>query len=235
MKLAGQLPLPMPKPNQGRGGARPGAGRPCKKGTVPHGRRPFHESKQPVHVTVRAIRRVGSLRRHRVAKVIGERLREVATADRFAERRRRFRVVHFSIQPDHLHLIVEAGSAKSLSRGLQGLLLHVARLVNRRLQRRGKLFAQRFHARALASPLEVRRAVVYVLTNAAKHPEPFADLGTLVEDGIDPCSSAPWFDGWRRPPPAKAKPPPVVAPITWLLDKGWKRHGLLRRNERPAE
>jgi REP element-mobilizing transposase RayT len=232
-----QLDLSLPRPRPTWGGKRKGAGRPRLPGaktTVPHARRPFHDHARPVHVTVRVGGRVGSLRRHHVAAAVGQRLRVAATAGHLAGRRRTFRVVHFSIQPTHMHLIVEAGSARSLARGLQGLLAHVARRVNRKLHRRGKLFAERYHARELATPLEVRRAIAYVLANAAKHPEPFADLGTNVVDGIDPCSSARWFGGWQRPPPAEPAEPPVVEPLTWLLRAGWKRHGLLRRGEVPA-
>ena len=91
-----------------------------------------------MHVTVRAARGL-SLRRLRIAEVILRRLREVATAARFAARRRTFRVAQFSVQDDHLHLIVEASSARALSRGLQGLLGQLARRVNRRLGRRGAI------------------------------------------------------------------------------------------------
>jgi REP element-mobilizing transposase RayT len=233
---AEQLALPLPPARATWGGTRAGAGRPKVHGrtTVPHVRRPFHDGDHAVHVTVRARPRVGSLRRHRVAGAIGERLRLLAQADRFAARRRTFRVVHFSIQPDHLHLVVEASSARALARGLQGLLAHTARAVNRRLRRHGTLFSERYHARDLATPLEVRRAIAYVLTHSAKHPEPIPDLGTAPVDGIDPCSSARWFTGWQRPPPPDPAPPPASRPLTWLLRSGWKRHGLLRRSERPA-
>jgi len=232
-----QLDLAVPAPPPTWGGKRKNAGRkkaPRSEYSVPHVRRAFHAASHPVHVTVRVRRKIGSLRRHHVAAAVGQRLRVAATAAHLAGRRRTFRVVHFSIQPTHVHLIVEAGSAQSLARGLQGLLAHVARRVNTKLERHGKLWAERYHARELATPLEVRRAIAYVLTNAAKHPEPFADLGTNVIDGLDPCSSARWFGGWRRPPPPESLPPPVARPLTWLLGTGWKRHGLLRRDEQPA-
>ena len=165
-----------------------------------HRCRPFHEANQPVHVTQKVTRRIGNLRRWSVARVIGEAIRKASTAGgAAAERRRTFRVVHFSIQPDHLHLIVEATSKRALGRGLGGLASRMARQVNRQLRRCGALFKERYHGRALATPLEVRRAVAYVLTNAAKHADPIPDRATQVVDGIDPCSSARWFEGWRRP------------------------------------
>ena len=107
------------------------------------------------------------------------------------------------MQADHLHLLVEATDSRALSRGIQGFAIRAAKAVNRTLRRRGTVWADRFHARALRTPREVRHALVYVLTNLRKH-MPGAR-------GIDPRSSAPWFVGWKtgmirsRPPPAQRR------------------------------
>jgi REP element-mobilizing transposase RayT len=231
---AGQLPLGLLQPKSKRGGKREGAGRKStgKARGLPHRRRAFHEASHPVHVTMRAVPRLRSFRKEAIVREIFLILRRAAAR---GPRTGTFRVVHFSVQPNHLHLVVEAGSKRSLGRGLQGLASGIARRLNRVVfRRRGRLFADRYHGRALATPLEVRRVLVYVLKNAEKHPEPFADRGTIVQAGIDPASSARWFTGWTRPPPATEKPPPTVAAETWLLKVGWKRHGSLGRGELPA-
>ena len=216
------------------GGKRDGAGRKRPAGGAPgHVVRPFHEKNLPLHVTLRVVKDVGSLRRSQVAAVIVARLRTVAQAERFAARRKRFRVIEFSIQTDHLHLLVEARDRVELARGLQGLVGPLARVVNPVLERKGKLFAVRYHARALRTPREVRNAVVYVLANAKKHPEWDAEPITQVERGIDPCSSAPWSRAWAQRPPPPRRLAPVCAPKTWLLADGWRRHGLVGRREAP--
>ena len=127
-----------------------------------------------------------------------------------------FRVVHFSVQTDHVHLIVEADSRLGLIRGMQGLAVRCAKAINRELGRRGSVWASRYHARDLKSPREVRKALVYVLLNFRKH--------LHAAPGIDPRSSGRWFDGWagatRRPPPT-----PLAEPQTWLLRFGWRLGG----------
>jgi REP element-mobilizing transposase RayT len=231
---AGQLSLSLARPKSRRGGKRKGAGRKPTGKTpgLPHRRRAFHEPSHPVHITMRAVPRLRSFRKEAIVREIFLILRRAAAR---GPRTGTFRVVHFSVQPNHLHLVVEAGSKRSLGRGLQGLASGLARRLNRVVfRRRGRLFADRYHGRALASPLEVRRVLLYVLKNAEKHPEPFADRETIVQAGIDPASSARWFTGWTRPPPPTEKPPPTVAPETWLLKTGWKRHGTLGRGELPA-
>jgi REP element-mobilizing transposase RayT len=201
-----------------------------------HDVRPWHDRHHPVHVTLRVRRGVASLRGFAQAAAIGRGLRRAAQSNqaRPAARRTSFRVVHFSIQPDHIHLIVEASSKTALARGMQGLASGLARRVNRTLHRRGPLFADRYHAHTLRSPLEVRNAIVYVLQNHKKHPEPIPDPGTAPSRGLDPCSSARWFEGWSQAPGPQPELPPVAPGHTWLLRAGWRRGGAIHRSERPA-
>jgi putative transposase len=133
--------------------------------------------------------------------------------------------VLYDVQSNHLHLLCEANDERALSRGVQGLAIRIARRLNAKLGRRGKLFATRYHERILETPTEVRRALVYVLGNARRH----ASGRITARNWIDPLSSAPWFAGWRtRPTEPWFRPDgetPVVAATTWLLDKGWRLAG----------
>ncbi|HVU50966.1 MAG TPA: transposase [Polyangia bacterium] len=129
-----------------------------------------------------------------------------------ASRKAAFRVVHFSVQSDHVHLLAEGDDRKALIRGVQGLAVRCAKAVNRAARRRGKVWSSRYDARALRSPREVRRGLVYVLLNFRKH--------LRAAPGVDPRSSGPWFDGWRRPVPPPREASPVAPPRTWLAAIG---------------
>jgi len=142
-----------------------------------------------------------------------------------------FRLVHYTLQDTHAHLIVEARDADALGRGIMAVGARIARAVNRTFRRRGHVLTERFHARILRTPREVRNALAYVLLNARRHAQRvWAGLR------IDPASSGRWFDGWRRTQavPARARVVPVVAPRTWLLAVGWRRHGLIDPEEIPG-
>jgi hypothetical protein len=131
------------------------------------------------------------------------------------------------VQDDHVHLIAEAEHARALSGSVRGLAIRLARAVNRVLGRRGRVWGDRYHARALTTPRAVRHALVYVLMNFRKH----RDAGTE----LDPCSSAPWFAGWRAPAAAAdVGPRPIAVARTWLARVGWRRHGLIDASERPS-
>jgi REP element-mobilizing transposase RayT len=169
-------------------------------------------------VTLRARTEVGSLRAARLYPAL-----EAAIA---ASSRSDFRLVHFSVQGDHVHLVAEAHDKRALSAGMRGLMIRVARALNRASGRSGPVWADRYHCRELRTPREVRNALAYVLLNARKHGREVAP--------VDPCSSARWFDGWRDHSAIvdlAVAPPAVVAPRTWLLGAGWRRHGLLRFDE----
>jgi hypothetical protein len=108
-----QLPLRF----RTRGGRRPGAGRKKKPGAgVSHARRPALASRFPVHVTYRLVRRLPSARRPAVFRAIRR---------AFNEGRQAFggRLCHFSVQKDHLHLLVEAANREALSRALHALAI----------------------------------------------------------------------------------------------------------------
>ena len=219
--MPGLAQLPLPIPNTW-GGARDGAGRPVIEGRrrpTPHRARPEHKRAHPVHLTMRARAGLVSLRSPRAFTAI-----RVALAAASTER---FRIVHFSVQSDHIHAIVEAHDKPSLARGLRGLAIRVARAVNRAVGRTGSVWGDRYHTRPLVTPRETRNCIRYVLFNFRKHRP--ADPRR-----IDPCSSAPWFDGFREPAP-RALAPPTRPPATWLLRTGWwRKHGLLGLDEYPA-
>jgi hypothetical protein len=142
-----------------------------------------------------------------------------------------FRLVEYSIQGDHVHAIVEASDRGALGREMMALATRVARTVQSVFGLRGRVFRDRYHLRLLRTPLEVRRALAYVLLNARKHLGRFAPRA----GAIDPASSGPWFGGWREGVAAVAeRPPPVARARSWLVRVGWRRHGLLDPSEVPS-
>lgn len=209
------------------GGARRGAGRkPGPRRLVSHAPRPALLARHPVHVTLRVARDIPSLR-------VKERFRILRGAFRAALGRADFRVVHYSVQADHLHLLVEADDCLALSRGMAGLQIRIARALNRHLSRRGKVFTDRYHARILKTPTEVRNALAYVLNNFRKHAKEHG--AKLARGWLDPFSSSSCFAGWLGVHPyGQPSDVGVATGRTWLLAAGWKRIGLIRTDQCPG-
>lgn len=217
-----QLSLELPTPRT-HGGRRAGAGRKpsaARRG-APHRARPAITRHQAVHVSLPVVRAVGNLRRpagyaavrHAIAACIG---------------RTDFRVVHASIQANHIHVLVEADDKGALSRGLRAFTTACARSLNAALGRTGRVFAGRYHATVISSPRQARAVLAYVLNNWRRHREHLAGAAARRAT-IDPYSSAVLFDGWadrrgRFALPPRYEPLPVAGARTWLLTTGWRAH-----------
>jgi REP element-mobilizing transposase RayT len=230
-------------PRHDWGGRRDGAGRKRRAGArLPHSTREPVRRNHPVHATVRVRGDVPSLRRKALHAIVQAALRAVLGRDGFS-------AVHFSVQSNHVHLLVESAGADALARGMQALSIRIAKQTNRLLGRRGAVLSDRYHARALRTPREVRNALCYVLQNHRRHAAAeAARSGAIFAPGwVDPCSSGAAFDGWAGEISGAGVPhslgararavqqrPPVAAARCWLLTVGWRRHGLVSVDEVPT-
>ena len=212
------------------GGKRAGAGRKRKgRPCGAHRARPFHDARLPVHVVLRVTSEVGRLRRRRAYQAMRwALLRSLCRHD--------FRVVHLSIQGNHVHLLCEADDCKALANGVRALCISAARRLNLAVTvesgtpRRGQVFSDRYHATTITGPRQARHALAYVLNNWRRHKDDRAAFARRPA-AVDPYSSAVWFTGWRERDgvpfawPKGYEPLPVARPQTWLLAQGWKRGG----------
>jgi REP element-mobilizing transposase RayT len=220
-KTGEQLELVM-KPPPTWGGKREGAGRPRKKGAVPRNvRRPKLKKGAPVHVTLRVVKEVGRLRRPAAYGAIQRAVAACLGRDDF-------RIVHTSIQGNHIHLLVEADDKRALANGMRAFMVSAAQHLNNARGRRGTVFPARYHAVQLTTPKQVRAALCYVLNNWRRHQEDRAGEPPRAAS-VDPYSTAILFDGWKDMPtkfviPEGYQPMLACEPRTWLLKVGWRKH-----------
>ena len=182
------------------GGRREGSGR-KRGGNVQHRKRERQDRHVPLMVTFRA-RGVKGLRK--IFPVLKEAIQ--AGNDRFGAR-----VVHFSVQDDHFHLIVECQDAKGLSRAMKGLQIRLARAINKALGRKGRVFTDRWHGERLDSVAQARNAIRYVLQNGIKH-------GHVRPGRIDTCSSGQWYK-WSDLKLNPTEPNPCAPARSYMLNK----------------
>ena len=181
----------------------------------------------PIHVTIRVRREIPSLRSRRFIRDFRKSLRKACE-------RGAFRVVHYSLQRDHVHMVVEASGKKALGSGMKSISARLARAVNRVFARSGPVLDGRYHARVLKTPREVRNALAYVLLNARKHF--WQREGKSPPVRLDEASSGRWFDGWKVRPrgPTGSAEREVALPHSWLLTSGWRKHRLVDPAEVPG-
>jgi REP element-mobilizing transposase RayT len=209
-----------------RGGRRPNAGRKKSRANrfdSAHASRPDLSAKHAVHVMMRTAG-VPRLRQRRGYEAIRRALLHyVDGAD--------FRVVHISIQRNHLHLIVEAANKAALSKGMKSLNIRAARAINAAFRRTGKVFAFRYCAKQIKDAMYARNAISYVLNNWRRHQQDVEEGETTTL--FDAFSSAASFGGWSRGmgmrsrAPDTLEPLPVSRPRTKLLRFDWEWFGLI--------
>jgi REP element-mobilizing transposase RayT len=189
-----------------------------RRARVPHRARAQHLARHPMHVTARAVRGLPSFRTQRIVNLFFLQMRRLNDAS--------FQIVHFSVQTNHVHLIVEAADRETIARKMAGFMISVAKRLNAEVLRRarGKVWGDRYYRRDITRAREMHSVLQYVFGNAKKH-------GLIPRDAakLDPASSAWTFDGWdvKVPlpdPKLRWKPP---EPRTALLKHDWVVHGLL--------
>jgi REP element-mobilizing transposase RayT len=206
------------------GGRRRGAGRKPKgeRAGVSHAKRPRLCARHPVLITLRLRAGLPSLRYNEAHELV-----RGALAANSSEA---FQVAEYSVQSNHLHLLVEARDERALSSGMNSLAVRLVRGLHRLWKTLGKVFVERYHARILTTPRAVRIALIYTLQNARKH-------GAWVVKRPDIFSSGPSFDGWKghaEGRDAQSIRRWVARARTWLLSIGWRRPGLSELRDAPA-
>jgi REP element-mobilizing transposase RayT len=137
-----------------RGGRRSGAGRKrIKSKGVAHRERETVNKRTPLHVNFKYVKNVRNK----------ETLKTLRLAIQNA-RRHGLRVLHYSFQPNHVHLIIEANDNSILTRGMRSLTNTFAKKLNH-----GRIQVERYHLHVLRTPRESRNAIHYVLFNQQKH------------------------------------------------------------------
>ena len=203
MKRTAQLALKFRRRKRRRGKV----GRPPNgdRAGVSHLRREELSRHHAVHITLRTVAGLSGMRRQRVVAALEEAFRQARI--RFG-----MRIVHYSIQGNHLHLLVEADDRAALAKGMQGLAIRVAKTLNRLFARAGRVWADRYHAHVLRSRRETANALRYLLGNFAKHARQWGKTAVQYADAFSSIR----FLGFA------ATDAPVASPRTWLLRIGWR-------------
>jgi REP element-mobilizing transposase RayT len=189
---------------------------------------------------MRVVPEIGSLRRRKMYKAVRDATITAALRDQF-------RIVHVSLQRDHVHLLAEADDRAALGRGMQSLQISAARNINTALgdgehgRRRGRVFADRYHVEVIASPRQAHHAIRYVLSNWRKHREDRQGLPSTWL--VDPFSTGILFPDWLEMQdqpwmwPIRETYDPLVVrrPQGWLLREGWKVAGTISARTVPGK
>jgi REP element-mobilizing transposase RayT len=139
-----------------------GAGRPAIHDVgIRHRERPKLTRLSSLHLTVKINRIKADLKNKSTLKVLK---RAICNA-----RKKGLRVVHFSLEYDHIHLLIESPNNSTLGRGMQSLGVTMARGINLFKKSEGGVYKHRYHFRKISSSRELKRVMHYIFNNGVKH------------------------------------------------------------------
>ena len=137
-----------------RGGRRPGSGRKrIHSPGVSHRKRETLTKRTPQHINFNFNCRIQNKQCLKLLK------RSIEKAQKLG-----LKIIHFSLQSNHVHLITEAENNQVLTQGMRALTITFSKGL-----KKGRVQLERYHLHVLKTLKEAKHAIHYVLFNEQKH------------------------------------------------------------------
>ncbi len=141
---------------------RKGAGRPALHDPgIRHTNRPHIKKPASLHLTIKVKKKKAEIKNKSVLKILK---RAILNA-----RKQGLRVIHFSLEYDHVHLLIEADNNLILGKGMQAFGVTLSKAINRLKKLKGGVYKHRYHFRQISSTRELKIVMNYIFTNGLKH------------------------------------------------------------------
>lgn len=141
---------------------RKGAGRPAKVDIgIRHIRRERLGKPSALHLTIKVRENKADIQNKKILKALHHAIKRA--------RLQRLKVIHYTLEYNHAHLVVEAADNRILHKGMQAFGISLAKAINKMKQAKGTVYKHRYHFRKLRSRREVKNALQYVWGNGIKH------------------------------------------------------------------
>lgn len=138
------------------------AGRPAKNDAgIRHTKRPDLTRPSSLHLTVKIEKSKANLKNKNVLAILKKAI--------FNARRQGLKVIHYSLEYDHIHLIIEADNNRTLGKGMQAFGVTLAKAINRMRKVKGQVYKHRYHFRQITSSRQLKNVMTYIFNNGVKH------------------------------------------------------------------
>lgn len=139
-----------------------GAGRSAKHDAgIRHTSRPKISRPTSLHLTIK----VKSIKANIKNKIILHMLKRAI----LNARRQGLKVIHFSLEYDHVHLLIEADNNLTLGKGMKALGVTLAKRINKFRGLKGAVYKHRYHFRRVGSSAQLKKVMNYIFSNGVKH------------------------------------------------------------------
>lgn len=138
------------------------AGRPSTKDIgIRHTKRLVFNLPSAFHITIKVRDNKADIKNKRILQSLHHAIKRA--------RLQGVRVLHFTLEYNHVHLVIESSNHKELHKGMQAFGISLAKKINKLKNLKGTVYKNRYHQKLLKSRSEFKNAVQYVFGNGVKH------------------------------------------------------------------
>jgi REP element-mobilizing transposase RayT len=138
---------------------------------IRHTKREMIKKDTVLHLTLKIEKNKANLKNKSILKALQHSIKKARSLG--------LKVIHYTLEYDHVHLLIEASDKISLGKGMQSLGISFSKGINKIKKQTGKVFKTRYHFRKLNSPREIKNALNYILGNGIKHRETLSVINSF--------------------------------------------------------
>lgn len=138
------------------------AGRPASndKG-IRHTRRERITKQSALHFTIKVRENKADIKNKRLLKILHHAIKRA--------RLKKLKVLHYSLEYNHVHLLVEARDNQIIHQGMQAFGISFAKAINKIKFLKGRVYKNRYHFRKITSLRDYKNVLLYIFRNGIKH------------------------------------------------------------------
>jgi REP element-mobilizing transposase RayT len=138
------------------------AGRPAIHDSgIRHTRRFRLKKPSSLHLTIKVKENKADIQNKRILKTLHYAIRRA--------RLKGLKIVHYTLEYNHVHLLVESVDNKILHKGMQAFGITIAKAINKIKRTKGAVYKNRYHLRVIDSPRQLKNVLHYIFSNGVKH------------------------------------------------------------------
>lgn len=138
------------------------AGRPAKNDPgIRHSSRMKFSKLTSFHLTIKVRENKADIQSKKLLKALHH---AIARA-----RLKNLKVIHYTLEYNHVHLLVETNDHRILHAGMQALGISFSKAINKVKSLKGHVYKHRYHQRKIGSARELKNVLLYIFNNGKKH------------------------------------------------------------------
>lgn len=128
---------------------------------IRHTERPKFKNARSLHLTIKVRENKADIKSIKLLKALHHAIKRA--------RLMKLKIIHYTLEYNHVHLLVEADTHHALHRGMQAFGISFSKAINKTKRLKGTVYKHRYHFRQICSSRELKNVLHYIFHNGIKH------------------------------------------------------------------